>query len=96
MTFIFYFLLFLFLFLCVILAFLILMQDSKSMGLGASFGGDSKDSLFGTSTADVLKKITAYLIAIFLISCIILSFWSSSLGRRAEKKNSVVVEKVEE
>jgi len=57
------------------------MQESKSLGLGASFGGDTGDSLFGTSTADVLKKFTAVLGAIFIISCIVLSLWSSSLGR---------------
>ncbi|MCB1085279.1 MAG: preprotein translocase subunit SecG [Chlamydiia bacterium] len=77
----FYVLIFLFLGLCALLCFVILIQESKSMGLGASFGGDAGDSLFGTSTADILKKFTAYLAAIFLIACLILSLWTSSLGR---------------
>ena len=81
MTFIFYLFLFLFLFLCVLLSFVILIQESKSLGLGASFGGDVSDSIFGTSTADVLKKFTAYLIAIFMASCLILSLWTSAKGR---------------
>lgn len=88
----FYFILILFLILSAILMFVILIQDSKSMGLGASFGGDSKDSLFGTSTADVLKKFTAYLIAIFMISSVVLSFWSSHLGRREYKQDEVIEE----
>lgn len=81
MSFVFYTFLLLFLLLCALLIFVILIQESKSSGLGASFGGDSSDSLFGTSTADVLKKFTAYLIVIFLITCVVLSLWSSALGR---------------
>jgi preprotein translocase subunit SecG len=64
MTVLFYISLFLFMLLCVILCFSILIQEAKSLGLGASFGGDSGDSLFGTSTAEVLKKFPSY-VAIF-------------------------------
>jgi len=84
MTFLFYLMVFLFLVLCAILCLVVLVQESKTMGLGASFGGDSSESLFGTSTADVLKKITAYLAIFFTIACIVLSIWSSSLGRGGE------------
>lgn len=49
------------------------------MGLGASFGGEAASSLFGASTADVLKKFTAILGAFFLIGCLILSIWSSAM-----------------
>lgn len=80
MTSLFYVVLFLFLGLCALLAFVILIQESKSMGLGASFGGESGDSLFGTSTASVLKKFTAYLAGTFMLTCLVLSFWSSSLA----------------
>lgn len=82
MTALFYITLFLFLLLCAMLCFSILIQESKSLGLGASFGGDAGDSLFGTSTAEVLKRFTAYLAGIFLITCLVLSFWTSSIGRR--------------
>ena len=95
MTFIFYFLLILFLFLCGLLIFVILIQESKSTGLGASFGGDSKDSVFGTSTADVLKKFTGYLIFIFMVSCIFLSFWSAALGRKKAVEEIPVIEEVQ-
>jgi preprotein translocase subunit SecG len=71
----------LFLFLCLLLSGVILMQESKSTGLGASFGGDAGDSLFGTSTADVLKKFTGWLIVIFLSACLLLSLWTSAMGR---------------
>lgn len=81
MTFLFYLTLALFLLLCVVLCFSILIQEAKSLGLGASFGGDSGDSLFGTSTAEVLKRFTAYCAIIFLSLSLILSFWSGAIGR---------------
>ncbi|QVL57135.1 MAG: preprotein translocase subunit SecG [Simkaniaceae bacterium] len=81
MSALFYIVLFLFIALSALLCFIILIQESKSLGLGASFGGDSGDSLFGTSTASVLKKFTAYLAGIFLITCLILSLWTSAIGR---------------
>ncbi len=94
MSFLYYFLLFIFLVTALILSFVILLQDSKSMGLGASFGGDAGDALFGTSTAAVLKKFTAYLALVFMGGCLILSLWTSSIGRTqiSESKN---VEEVE-
>jgi preprotein translocase subunit SecG len=81
MTFIFYFSLFFFIVLCAVLCLVVLVQESKSLGLGASFGGDAGDSLFGTSTADILKKFTAWLGCIFMILCVLLSFWTGTLGR---------------
>ena len=95
MTFLFYTFLFLFLLLCVVLCFVILIQESKSLGLGASFGGDNSDSLFGTSTAEVLKRFTGFVAALFLVSSLILSLWSSSLGR-ADKRSLPAVEEATE
>ncbi len=81
LTFLYFFTITLFLLLCVLLCAVILMQESKSSGLGSSFGGEASDSLFGTSTADVLKRFTAWLSFIFFATCVILSFWTSALGR---------------
>ncbi len=80
MTFLFYLAIFFFMLLCGILCLVILIQESKSLGLGASFGGDPGESLFGTSTADVLKKFTGWLVVAFMIACVLLSIWSSSIG----------------
>lgn len=90
MTALFYVFLFIFLFMSVVLCFAILIQEAKSLGLGASFGGDNSDSLFGTSTADVLKRFTAYLSGAFLIACLLLSFWSSALGRASSRSMTPV------
>ncbi len=92
MTILFYLFLIVFFLIAALLAFFILIQEAKSLGLGASFGGDQGDSLFGASTADVLKKITAYFVAAFLIACFILSLWTVSLGRAREAKNKLNTE----
>ena len=94
MTFVFYLTIFLFILLCAVLCLVVLVQESKSLGLGASFGGDPGDSLFGTSTADVLKKFTAYLGIIFIVSCVVLSLWTGALSRKASL-NPTVIEEVQ-
>ncbi|MBA2367521.1 MAG: preprotein translocase subunit SecG [Candidatus Protochlamydia sp.] len=95
MAFLYFFTIALFMLLCVILCSVILMQESKSSGLGASFGGDSSESLFGTSTADVLKKVTAWLALVFLAACILLSLWTTSLGRSPSNAPAFTMEKIE-
>ena len=81
MTFLYFTTIVLFMLLCLLLCFVILIQESKSSGLGASFGGETGDSLFGTSTAEVLKAFTGWLAVAFLAGCLALSFWTSAMGR---------------
>lgn len=88
MTFLYYTTIVLFIMLCALLCFVILIQESKSSGLGASFGGDAGESLFGTSTADVLKKFTGWLAVVFFAACIILSLWTNALGRAHQNQNT--------
>lgn len=97
MTFLYFLTIALFMLLCVLTCFIILIQESKSTGLGASFGGEAGDSVFGTSTADVLKTFTAWLGVIFLISCVFLSLWTSAMGRSRvnDTTPSAVIEGVE-
>ena len=83
MTFLFYLAVFFFLGICGLICLLVLIQESKSLGLGASFGGDAGDSLFGTSTADVVKKFTAWMAVAFVVGCLLLSFWSENLAAKA-------------
>ncbi len=92
MTFIFYLALSIFIGLCCLLCLVVLIQESKSMGLGASFGGDSGESVFGTSTAAVLKKFTAYLAIIFMVSCVLLSLWTGAMGRRGSALPATIEE----
>lgn len=85
-----------FILLCVVLCFVILIQESKSSGLGASFGGSASDSLFGTSTADVLKSFTGWLSFVFLTACVVLSLWTSAMGRSKQVETQFPVEVLEE
>jgi preprotein translocase subunit SecG len=81
----------LFIFCCFLLCSVILMQESKSMGLGASFGGDAGESVFGTATADVLKRFTTWLVAIFMGACLVLSFWTSAM-EHAKRSQPTAIE----
>lgn len=93
MTFFFYVVLTLFLLISALLSVVVLMQESKSMGLGAlGGGGDMGSSLFGTSTVDVVKKFTAYLAACFLTLAVCLSLWASVISN----KSSAVIPSIEE
>lgn len=95
MTFLYFFTITLFLILCALLCTVILMQESKSSGLGASFGGETSESLFGTSTADVLKKFTSWLALIFLVACIVLSLWTNAMGRSKGNAPAFTMENIE-
>lgn len=95
MTILFYLSIFGFMVLCLVLCLVILIQESKSLGLGASFGGDIGESVFGTSTAEVLKKITAGLVVAFMICCIFLSFWSESITDKSVQKLPITIEDIQ-
>ena len=83
MGFFYSFSIFLFLFLCVLLCSIVLIQEGKGGGLGASFGGgEGSDSLFGTSTPDIIKKATSWMAVLFVASCVILSLWTARMGRQ--------------
>lgn len=92
MTMLYFLAIFLFVILCAVLCFVILIQESKTTGLGASFGGESGDSLFGTSTADVLKKFTGWLAVVFFSSCVILSLWTTAMGRTKVAQTEFTIE----
>lgn len=95
MTLLFYLAIFLFMALCGVLCLVILIQESKSLGLGASFGGDPGESLFGTSTAAVLKKFTAWLAVAFMVACVLLSIWSSSMGEGQVESIQTAIEEAQ-
>ena len=95
MTFLFFFSIFLFLIVCLMLCGVIMIQEGKGGGLGASFGGDAGESLFGTSTADVLKRFTGWLAVIFLVACVFLSLWTEVMGRSSGAATPYNIESVE-
>lgn len=79
-----YLLLLCFFFLCFLLCFFIALQEGKTSGLGSSFGGSSH-SLFGASTADVLRKITGYLSLFFFLFCFLLHVWVQKVEQKRNR-----------
>ena len=56
---------------CVLLIIIILLQADKGAGMGIL--GGAGQSTFGSSTADIITKITTFLVAIFMIGAMCLS-----------------------
>lgn len=57
---------------CLSLIGLILMQKSKSEGLGLAFGGGGNDSLLGARAGNVLTKATVGIGLLFLVNTLVL------------------------
>lgn len=95
MIYLYYFFIALFLLFCPLVSALVLLQESKSFGLGASFGGGAT-SLFGTSTAQVLKTITAWCATIFAIACFLLSVWTSGLEKNQTDREMRALQQVQQ
>ena len=72
-----------FVILCVLLVILILLQSDKSAGMGIL--GGSSQSAFGSSTADVITKITAYFVGFFMLLSLGLASMESLKVRAIEK-----------
>jgi len=73
-----------------ILMLVILMQSSRSSGMGL-FGGSSQ-SAFGASSGDILTKITGYLTAIFLILALGLAYLKSKESALTTVKGGIKTE----
>lgn len=87
MTFLYFLAIACLLFVALVLCLVVLIQEGKGGGLGASLGGgDASESLFGTSTPQVLKSFTGWAAAVFISLCLILSFWTESLVRQNGKQ----------
>ena len=57
---------------CLLLIGLVLLQKSKSEGLGLAFGAGAGESLFGARAGNVLSKATVVLGVVFMASTLIL------------------------
>jgi len=75
----------LFAILCVLLIIVILLQSDKGAGMGIL--GGAGQSTFGSSTADIITKITATMVVIFMLG-------SLGLAMLESKKTSSLKEKI--
>lgn len=83
-------LLVLFVIVSLLLIFIVAIQSEDNTGLGGVFGGNS-ETAFGGRSNRVINKITAYLVAAFIVLAILVAFVNkssdtsvlSSLGQQA-------------
>ncbi len=57
---------------CVLLIGVILLQQSKSQGMGVAFGGGMSDAIFGSRAGNILTKVTIILALIFFVNTTLL------------------------
>ena len=88
-----YIILILFVLVCLMLVGIILMQSSKSGGMGSAMTGNALNSAFGGQGADkLLVRITAVLAALFMIFAISLNIIPTpgSVNSSAPGSNSIL------
>ena len=74
----------LFVILSVLLIIIILLQSDKSAGMGIL--GGSSQSAFGSSTVDVITKITAIMVGLFMVGALGLAVLQSQKSSSREKE----------
>ena len=74
----------LFVILCILLIIIILLQSDKSAGMGIL--GGSSQSAFGSSTVDVITKITAIMVGLFMVGSLGLAVLQSQKSSSREKE----------
>ena len=74
------FLIFIFVMVCILLTVAILLQSSRSEGLGGIAGGlSSSNPIFGRGTASFMQRLTTGLaIAYMLLALLLARFWATS------------------
>lgn len=75
---------------CLALIGLILLQKSKSEGLGVAFGGGGNDSLFGARAGNVLTKATVGIGLLFLVNTLVLGILFAGSANESLMDNAVV------
>ncbi len=74
----------LFVILCVLLVIVILLQSDKGSGMGIL--GGAGQSTFGSSTADIITKITAGMVIIFMLGSLGLAILESKTSSSLKDK----------
>lgn len=63
-----------------LLVIIILMQKTKSQGIGMTFGGAMGESLFGAQVGNVLTRMTVILSIVFLVNTTLLAMVGGRRG----------------
>lgn len=60
---------------CGLLIFAVLLQQGKGAGLGASLGGGSSQTLFGSQTSNFMTRATGVMAALYMVLALVLGIW---------------------
>ncbi len=74
---------------CLLMSMIILMQRPKNEGLGAAFGSNTTDQLFGARTTNVLQKGTVYLASLFFVLTLALAVM---IGKKNANRPTLVAD----
>ncbi len=68
-------------FVSIFLVLIVLLQTGKGASMGATFGGSSNQTLFGsTGPASVLSKITVFCAVVFMVTSLYLAYVPAERG----------------
>ena len=89
-----YIVIFIFVLVCLLLVGIILMQSSKTGGMGSGMAGNAAlDTAFGGEGADkLLVKVTAFLATLFMVLSIALNVLSTSDSQETSVSKSSVLQ----
>jgi preprotein translocase subunit SecG len=72
---------------CLFLVLVVLLQQGKSGGMGAAFGGGATQQVFGGRGAgNFLTRLTAGCAAVFMVTSVLLAYVSSSGDRMLKER----------
>jgi len=66
---------------CIILIAVILLQAGRGGGLSETFGGESRQTIFGTKVTTFLTRATVVAASLFLVTSLVLGIMTSRRGR---------------
>jgi preprotein translocase subunit SecG len=64
----------------IFLILLVLVQRGRGGGLAGALGGPGGSSAFGAKAGDTFTKITIWAASIWIVTCIIASYWATHRG----------------
>ena len=68
-------------FVSIFLVLIVLLQTGKGASMGATFGGSSNQTLFGsTGPASVLSKVTVFCAVVFMVTSLYLAYVPAERG----------------
>jgi len=75
--------------LCLVLILIVLLQAGKGGGLAAAFGGGSSETIFGVRRGNILTRITAIGVGMFMITSLLLTIILPKQVSLIQKKGTI-------